>query len=154
MKLVLGADHGGVETKNALKKYLSNKGIEILDVGGESDRPSDYPLVALKAAEAYFAINADYMLLFCGTGIGISIAANKIEGIFCAHVCDETTARLAKEHNGANAIAIGGRTTTEDEAKTIVDTFLTASVDETERHERRRIMLRTLDRQFPLLRND
>ena len=124
--LALGADHGGYELKNCIKEYLLEKGIEVKDFGTNGPESVDYPIYAKIVAEAVTSGEAEGGILFCGTGIGISIAANKIKGIRCAHLSDPYSARLAKEHNNANVIALGGRVTGEELAKDIVDAWLNA----------------------------
>ena len=124
--LALGADHGGYELKNCIKEYLLEKGIEVKDFGTNGPESVDYPIYAKMVAEAVTSGEAIGGILFCGTGIGISIAANKIKGIRCAHLSDPYSARLAKEHNNANVIALGGRVIGEELAKDIVDAWLNA----------------------------
>ena len=124
--LALGADHGGYELKNCIKEYLLEKGIEVKDFGTNGPESVDYPIYAKMVAEAVTSGEAEGGILFCGTGIGISIAANKIKGIRCAHLSDPYSARLTKEHNNANVIALGGRVIGEELAKDIVDAWLNA----------------------------
>lgn len=135
MKIGLGADHAGFELKNELVSYLINKGYEVVDFGAKSIDRVDYPDYANIVATNVVDHTVDYGILVCGTGIGMSIAANKVKGIRAALVFNELTAKLAKEHNHANIIALGGRTQSVNEAKLIVDTFLT-SYEET-RHQGR-----------------
>lgn len=139
MKIIIGADHGGFELKEKLSKYLSEKdSMELTDVGIYSEESVDYPDVVKRASDEYFNKKADLLILLCGTGIGVSIAANKIEGIYCALLHDNRTARLARSHNNANCIALGGRETTYDVAIDILDTFLNTSPSTEDRHKRRR----------------
>ncbi|HEY8405585.1 MAG TPA: ribose 5-phosphate isomerase B [Acholeplasma sp.] len=126
MKIALGSDHAGLELKNALVEYLSSKGYEVTDYGTKSVDRVDYPDYATLVSKKVASHEEDLGILVCGTGIGMSIAANKVKGIRAALVFNELTARLAREHNHANVIAIGGRTTLTEEAKRIVDAFLSA----------------------------
>ena len=124
--LALGCDHGGYQLKEFLKKYLEKKGIEVKDFGTYSEDSVDYPVYAEKVAKAVQSGEAEGGILCCGTGIGISIAANKFDGIRCALVRDSFSARLTKEHNNANIIALGGRVTGTELAADIVDSWLNA----------------------------
>lgn len=124
--LALGCDHGGYQLKEFLKKHLEKKGIEVKDFGTYSEDSVDYPVYAEKVAKAVQSGEAEGGILCCGTGIGISIAANKFEGIRCALVRDSFSARLTKEHNNANIIALGGRVTGTELAADIVDSWLNA----------------------------
>lgn len=135
-KIAIASDHGGYELKGFLKNYLENKGNTVLDLGTRSPESCDYADYAEKCAKSVNGGEADFGILICGTGIGISIAANKIKGIRCALCYSPDTARLSKEHNNANIIAMGGRTTSEEEAAAIVDSYMNASF-EGGRHQRR-----------------
>ncbi|MGL4308394.1 ribose 5-phosphate isomerase B [Cetobacterium sp. SF1] len=124
MKIVLGADHGGYQLKEVIKKYLTEKGYEVLDKGTYSTDSVDYPDYAKAVAQSILNKEADYGVLVCGTGLGISIAANRYKGIRAA-LCNNTTmAKLTREHNNANILALGGRTTGDVLALDILDTFL------------------------------
>lgn len=136
MKIVLGSDHGGFALKEYIKEYLINT-IEIIDIGCFSEESVDYPDIALEAASKFKEINAAYIFAFCGTGIGISIALNKIDKIYCANIYNISSAKLAKEHNGVNAIAMGGRELDFNMAISMVDAFLTTQVL-SDNHKRRR----------------
>lgn len=133
MTIGLGSDHAGYDLKEALIAHLVNKGYEVVDFGANSIDRVDYPDYAKLVAEEVAKGQVDYGVLICGTGIGMSIAANKVKGVRAALVYNELTARLAKEHNHANIIALGGRTHQLSEAKLIVDTFLNAHYEP--RHE-------------------
>lgn len=124
MKIALASDHGGFELKEELVKYLNEKGIETVNLGTNSPDSVHYPIYGKKCAEYVAAGNADLGIVCCGTGIGISIAANKVKGIRCAVVTSNQMAALAKEHNHANMLALGGRIVTTEEAKQFVDTWL------------------------------
>lgn len=135
MKVVIGSDHAGYRQKENLKDYLKSKNIEVVDLGTNSEESVDYPEFGKKVGEAVTTQPFDFGVVVCGTGIGISIAANKVKGVRAALVYDTETARLAKEHNNANVIAIGGRTTSFDDARKIVDSYIDAKFEE--RHQKR-----------------
>ncbi|MDP4133284.1 MAG: ribose 5-phosphate isomerase B [Bacillota bacterium] len=124
--IALGCDHGGYQLKEFIKKHLENKGIECKDYGTYSEESVDYPVYAQKVCEAIQKGECDKGILCCGTGIGISISANKFKGIRCALLRESFSARLTKEHNNANVIALGGRVTGTELAADIVDTWLDA----------------------------
>ncbi len=136
MKLAIGCDHGGYAYKQILVEYLKAKGYEIEDFGCYSEDSCDYPDYALPAAEAVKDGKVDFGILICSTGIGISIAANKVNGIRCAHCHDVVSAGLTRNHNNANMIAFGAKVISVELMKEIVDTFLTSSFDGG-RHQRR-----------------
>lgn len=138
MKIVVGADHGGYGLKEKLKPFFIEKGIEVIDAGTNSEDSCDYPDIVKGASELFKNEGADLLVLSCGTGIGVSIAANKISGIYCALIYDIRTAKLAKSHNNVNCIALGGRELTPEVATDIVDTFLTTRASDSDRHQRRR----------------
>lgn len=133
MKFAIGSDHGGYDLKSAITAYFDQKHIDYIDLGTYSTASVDYPDYAKKVGEAVVKKDVDYGIVICGTGIGISIAANKIKGIRAALVYDEQTARLAKEHNLANVIALGGRTTPKEKAISILETFMNAQFEQ--RHQ-------------------
>lgn len=126
MKIAIGNDHVAVEMKKEIKAYLEDKGIEVLDVGTDSPERFHYPVSGYKVARLVADGKADGGVLICGTGVGISLAANKVHGIR-ACVCSEPyTARLSKQHNNANIIAFGARVIGVEMAKMIVDEWLSA----------------------------
>lgn len=129
MKIVVGSDHGGFELKEVLKKHLEEKGFEITDVGCYDTNSVDYPDIAAKACEKVVNNECDWGVLVCGTGIGISIAANKVSGIRCALVSNEYSAEMTKRHNNANMLAFGGRVTGPDLAKNILDAYIKADFE-------------------------
>jgi len=135
MKVVIGSDHAGFELKEHVKDYLKQKQIDVVDVGTNSLESVDYPIYGKKVGEAVVNDNYDFGIVVCGTGIGISIAANKVKGVRAALVYNEETGRLAKEHNNANVIALGGRTTKPNEADAIIDSYLNAQFEQ--RHQKR-----------------
>ncbi len=124
MKIALGADHAGFELKEKIKRHLSNKGIDVDDHGTNSPQSVDYPDYAFFVAEQVAAGKVQYGILVCGSGIGMSIAANKVHGVRAAHVTSEVEAQLSREHNDANVLAIGGRTLEESAAYKIIDRWL------------------------------
>ncbi len=134
--LVFGADHGGFELKGVLIEHAKELGYEALDAGIHTPDSADYPDLAEKAVRMMLEGRADKAVLVCGTGIGISISANKIPGVRCALCSDATSARLSREHNDANALAIGGRIVGPELAKDILRAFLQAEF-EGGRHARR-----------------
>ncbi len=136
MKIGFGCDHGGFELKKQVLKYLQDKGYECIDYGIYENQSVDYPDYAKIVAKAVLNKEVDKGILFCGTGIGISIAANKIKGIRCANLSDTYSAGKCVEHNNCNMISLGGRTVGVEIAFEIVDRFLNAKF-EGDRHERR-----------------
>ena len=136
MKIAIGCDHGGFSYKKELVAHLNEKGYEVEDFGCFSEDSCDYPDYALPVAEAVKDGKADFGILICSTGIGISIAANKVKGIRCAHVHDAESARLTRNHNNANILAFGAKIISEELMFEITDTFLTSTFDGG-RHQRR-----------------
>lgn len=127
MKIALGCDHGGFLLKEAIKKHLEGNNIEVVDVGSFSSERVDYPAYAANVGEKVSTGSCDLGILCCGTGIGMSIAANKIEGIRAAVVGDCFSAAATREHNNSNVLCLGERVTGEGLALQIVDTWLNAS---------------------------
>lgn len=136
MKIAIGSDHGGFKLKNEIVKHLQAKGIEYNDFGTLTEQSCDYPEFALKVAEEVANKNYDLGILVCGTGIGISIAANKVPGIRAAVCGDTFSAHACREHNNANILALGERVTGVGLAIDIVDTFINSNF-EGDRHQRR-----------------
>ena len=134
--LALASDHGGFKLKNEVKKYLDEKGIPYKDFGGPTAAPCDYPDMAKLACDAVAAGECDKALLFCGTGIGISMAANKIKGIRAAACSDYFSAKYTRAHNDANALCLGGRVVGPGLAIELVDVFLNTPF-EGGRHQKR-----------------
>lgn len=136
MKLAIGNDHTAVELKNTIMSHLQDKGIEVVNVGTDSSESFDYPLSGYRVGKLVAAGDVDGGVLICGTGVGISLAANKVPGVR-ACVCSEPyTAALSKRHNDANIIAFGARVVGDEMAKLIVDSWLEAPY-EGGRHQRR-----------------
>lgn len=126
MKIGIGCDHGGFEMKEELKKRLNGAGYTVVDKGIDCIREVDYPDVAVETAKGILAGEYDCAVLVCGTGIGMSIAANKVDGIRAALVTDSFSARMAKEHNNANIITLGARTVGIELAWELVTAYLGA----------------------------
>jgi ribose 5-phosphate isomerase B len=135
-RIAVGSDHAGFRAKETIKQYLEGAGYRVEDVGTFSEESVDYPDFARAVGERVAAGRDDLGVLVCGTGIGVSIAANKVEGIRAALAHDSLTARRAREHNDANVLALGGKVVGEDEAIAIVQEFLNAQFAGG-RHQRR-----------------
>lgn len=129
MKIAIGCDHGAFELKEMLVPYLRAAGHEVVDVGIYEVKRVDYPDIAVAITEKVISGECERGIALCGTGIGISIACNKVNGIRCALCHDHFTAKLCRQHNNANVLAMGGRTTGPEVAKEIVDTFLTTDFE-------------------------
>ena len=140
MKIAIASDHGGYQMKEEIKKYLEGRNIEVVDLGTNSEESVDYPIYGKACGEAVMSGKADRGIVCCGTGIGISIAANKVKGIRCGLCTSVEMAHLTKQHNNANMIALGGRTTSPALALAIVDEWLDTDF-EGGRHQRRVDML-------------
>jgi len=137
MKIGIGCDHGGYILKNRIKEYLMENSIEVIDYGTNDNTTSvDYPDFGKKVAEAVVSKEVDRGIIICGTGIGISIAANKVKGIRAALCTDSYSAKMSMEHNNANVLARGGRILGEGLALDIVHTWVNAKF-QGGRHERR-----------------
>ncbi len=134
MKVAIGTDHGGIHLKPALIKYLESKGIEYKDFGCYSEESTDYNEYAFAVSEAVASGEFDRGILICGTGIGMSIVANKVKGIRCAHCHDTFSARMTRLHNDANVIAFGERVIGAGLMTDIVDAFLTTPFSNETRH--------------------
>lgn len=143
--IALGADHGGYALKEEIKKHLKEIGREFKDFGTFSEESVDYPDYAAKVCGAIIDGTCSEGILCCGTGIGMSIAANKIKGIRAAHLTDCYSAKMSKQHNNANVICLGGRITGVDLAIMIVDEYLNAKFLG-ERHQRRIDKIDLLDK--------
>ncbi len=138
MKVAIASDHAGFEAKENIKQQLAQMHVEYEDLGTNSGGTSvDYPDFAERVGHAVVNGEVECGILICGSGIGVSIAANKIHGIRAALAWNKETAELARHHNNANIVAIGGRTTPPETIKEIVQAFLTNSFDSGGRHERR-----------------
>ncbi|MBR4991471.1 MAG: ribose 5-phosphate isomerase B [Clostridia bacterium] len=144
MKIAMGADHGGYSLKEVVKKHLVEAGHEVLDLGTHDTDSCNYPVYAEKVAYAVADKDADLGVLICGTGIGMSIAANKVKGIRAAAVSDCFTAQATREHNDSNIICLGERIVGPGLAMRIVDTWLEASF-QGGRHQTRVDMINELE---------
>ena len=136
MKIAIAADHGGFELKDPMVEYIKSLGNEVLDLGTNSADSVDYPDYAKKVCEEIQKGNSDLGILICGTGIGMSLAANKFEGIRAACVSDVYSAKMSRNHNNANVLCIGARVIGDEVAKLIIKTFLENEF-EAGRHQRR-----------------
>ncbi len=137
MTIVVASDHAGYELKLKVAEHLKERGIEVKDLGTHSEESVDYPIYGHKCGEALMAGEGDLGMVFCGTGIGISMAANKVKGVRCALVTSVEMAHMAKEHNDANILAIGGRTTDPELAIKMTDEWLDTEFVGGGRHSRR-----------------
>lgn len=135
--IAIGSDHGGYELKEAIKKYLQENGYDFKDFGTNSTASVDYPTYGKAVADAVATGEYEKGILICGTGIGISISANKVKGIRCALCGDVFSAKATREHNNANVLALGARVIGEGLALEIVNTFLNTEFSNDQRHIRR-----------------
>jgi len=140
MRIAVASDHGGFELKEEIKKYLFANGFEVTDLGTNSEESVDYPGYGKLCGEAVMSGKADRGIVCCGTGIGISIAANKVKGIRCALCTNVHMAEMTRKHNDSNVLALGGRIVSTDEALEITQTWLEVQF-EGGRHKRRVDML-------------
>lgn len=147
MKVAIGSDHGGFNLRLTIKAHLEQKGYEVVDFGVEKMESVDYPDYALKVAEAITSGECELGVLVCGTGLGISIAANKVKGIIAAPVSDTFSAEMARCHNNANILALGERVVGEGLALKIVDTFFEATF-EGGRHETRVNKIKAIEAKY------
>ena len=129
MKIVLGSDHAGHPMKKELAAYIASVGHEVTDIGAHSTESANYPVYGRLAAEKVALGEADAAILVCGTGFGISLAANSVQGIRCVSCTEPYTALLSRQHNNANALALGARVIGIELAKMIVGTWLTAEFE-------------------------
>ncbi|MDQ4142828.1 MAG: ribose 5-phosphate isomerase B [Actinomycetota bacterium] len=146
MKIAIGADHAGYPLKVEVTKHLADLGHEVVDFGTDSEESVDYPPICAAVGRSVVRGEADFGIVLGGSGQGEQIAANKVHGVRAALCQDEFTARLAREHNDANVLSLGGRILAPAFALTIVDTFLNASF-EGDRHERRVGQIKDIERE-------
>ncbi len=146
MKIALGADHAGYELKDRIKQHLQQQGIDVQDEGTNSPESVDYPDYANAVAHDVSQKRADLGILVCGSGIGMAIAANKVDGIRAANVSSEYEAQMSREHNNANVLALGARILQPEEALHIVDKWL-ATPFAGGRHERRVEKIAAIEKQ-------
>ncbi|SNS64258.1 ribose-5-phosphate isomerase [Anaerovirgula multivorans] len=147
MKIAIGSDHGGYPLKETIKEYLQNEGFDIKDFGTDSEASCDYPEFAEGVGEAVAAGEYDRGIVICGTGIGISIAANKIPGIRCALVGDCFSAKATRQHNDTNVLALGGRVVGPGLALEIVDIWLGTEF-EGARHQNRIDKITSIEKKY------
>jgi ribose 5-phosphate isomerase B len=145
MKIAIAADHAGFTLKEALRERLSAAGHELTDFGALSEESTDYPDYALAVAELVASGEAARGILVCSTGIGMSIAANKVVGIRAALAANQEAVQLTREHNDANVIALGAKFLSQDEASRLVDIFLTTEFSGGARHSRRIEKISTIE---------
>ena len=145
MKIALANDHSAVELKKHVMAYLESKGHEVLNFGIDVEERTDYPVRGETAARAVADGRAERGILLCGTGVGISLAANKVHGIRCACVSEPVSARLSRAHNNCNMIAFGARIVGPQMAEAIVDAFLETEA-EGGRHAQRVAMIMDIER--------
>lgn len=136
MKIGIANDHHGVEINKELTKYLREMGYDVINYGPETTEAVDYPIYAFKLGEAVANHDIDYGIVICNSGIGVSIACNKVKGVRCAKVNDEWEAKMTRLDNDANVIAVGSRLGTE-ELKKIIKIFLETDFPHIDRHQRR-----------------
>jgi len=146
MKISIGCDHGALALKNKVAEHLRSRGFEVLDFGTHTLDSCDYPDFAAAAARAVASGECDKGIVLCTTGIGVSIAANKIDGVRCALLSDSMTARLTREHNDTNMMALGAGVVGEMLALQIVDIWLDTPFSEGPRHQRRIDKLMALEK--------
>ena len=137
MKIALGSDHGGLDLKNIIIEHLKAEGHEVIDHGTYTHESCDYPDFAFAAAEDVRDKKAQFGIVVCTSGIGVTIVANKVKGIRCGYIQDSKWAEKAKEHDACNMVALGGGAVSPKEAIKIVDILLATPFSHIERHERR-----------------
>jgi ribose 5-phosphate isomerase B len=146
LRIAVGSDHAGFHLKESVRDYLKKKGYEVEDLGTDSTESVDYPDYAAKVARRVAAKQADFGVLMCGTGLGVAIAANKVHGVRAAPCNDTLSAQLARAHNNANVLTMGGRLMDAATAEKILDTWL-ATAFLGGRHARRVDKITALDNQ-------
>lgn len=146
--IALGCDHAGLELKNAVKAHLEERKIEYKDFGTYTEDSVDYAVYAEKTARAVVSRECELGLLFCGTGVGISIAANKVKGIRAACCSDKFSAEMTRLHNDANILCTGGRVISIEKAIELVDVFIDTKFSGDERHIRRIAQITDLENKF------
>lgn len=147
MKIGIANDHSGVEFKNLIKKHLEEQGHTVFNYGTDSEESFDYPLAGKELAKHVVNKDVELGVAICGTGAGISIACNKVNGIRTACCSEEKTAHLLREHNDANIISIGDRIVTIEKAYQIVDEFINTPFSNEERHIRRINLIKDIEKE-------
>ena len=152
MKIAIASDHAGFDLKEKLKAYLGEEGHDVVDVGPENYEPGDdYPKFAAPAAEMVARGDADRGIVICDSGIGVDIVANKVPGIRSALVHDEELAKLTREHNDSNVLALGTIFVDEEKAKRIADNWLNTDFSGAERHTRRINQIADIEKEQALM---
>jgi len=148
MKLVIAGDHSAVELKQAVRDHVASRGLEIVDLGTDSHESTDYPVWGRRVGEAVVSGDADLGIAICGTGVGISITANKVRGVRAACVSEPYSAQMAKRHNNANVLCFGARVVGVDLATMIVDAWLDAEFEGGGRHSHRVGLITEVDEHY------
>jgi RpiB/LacA/LacB family sugar-phosphate isomerase len=148
MRIVVGADHAGFELKEVLAAYLRHRGYEVVDIGTNSDDPVDYPDYAEALSQAVLDGRAERGLLICGSGVGASVAANKIPGVRAGLCHDTYSARQGVEHDDMNVLVLGARVIGIEVARELLDNFLGAQFNGEERHRRRVEKIKALEKRY------
>ena len=148
MRIVVGADHAGFEMKQTIADYLRHLEYDVIDIGTNSDRPVDYPDFAEALAKAISDGKADRGVLICGSGVGASVAANKIPGIRAGLCHDTYSARQGVEHDDMNVLVLGARVIGVELARELVNNFLAAKYTDEERHHRRVAKIKALEQRY------
>lgn len=148
MRIVIGADHAGFDLKQLLAAYLRHHGHQLIDKGTDSEEPVDYPDFAEAVAKALLGGEAERGLLICGSGVGASVAANKLPGIRAGLCHDTYSARQGVEHDDMNVLVLGARIIGTEVARELVDNFLAAKFNGAERHRRRVDKIRALEERY------
>lgn len=148
MKVAIACDHGGFARKNLIANYLKEAGYEVVDFGTDGEASCDYPDYALAAAEAVASGQCERGIAVCTTGIGMSIAANKVPGVRCALCTDEHAAQMTRLHNDANMLALGAASVDEARSLAIVKVFLETPFSGEERHSRRIGKIAAIERKY------
>ena len=147
MKIAFGNDHSAIELRLVLIKHLEDLGHEVVDFGTDTTASVDYPLYGDKVGHAVANKEVDCGILLCGTGLGISLAANKVHGVRCCVCSEPYTAKMSKEHNNCNVLALGARVVGTELAKMIVDVWLSTSFELGGRHQHRVDMIMDIERE-------
>jgi ribose 5-phosphate isomerase B len=137
MRIAVGSDHAGYALKERVRPILEAAGHEVVDVGTDSDESTDYPLYAAEAARLVAEGEAERAVLACGSGVGVSIVANKVDGVRAVNAHDAEEAEASRRHNDANVLALAGRRLAEGDADAIVERFLATEFEGSGRHQRR-----------------
>jgi len=145
--LVIASDHGGLELKDAIRELIASRGMQVEDLGTLNAESVDYPDFGEKVARAVSSGKAEQGILICGTGIGMSIVANKFPGVRAALVTDDFTAQMSREHNDANVLVMGGRVLTSEQARKMVEVWLDSTY-EGGRHQRRLDKIAEIEKQL------